>query len=305
MGLRAARPSGSQANIAPSRDERGIGRRANAPLRSRAWPADKSRARVAETPGKLGRPGDADPRARNDLCRRCAGEQLKRWSIEPLPVIRLGYPECLPDPTRTRAEEIEVVSTTARAHLFESICRFERAHQYPRRPVLPVTDEVEAPVDAVRSIHVGAAGRTEQRRRAGSRASEPMACGLVLIVGLDFDDAAADTGDQQGSPDQLGRDFVRRAGKEVRCKRLFASCGRPLTGHGTILADSPTSSTQGRRARRQAESSALPDAPRDEPTWASFKPRSSGPPSGSSGSPPATIRADPADEAAVCAKGGP
>ena len=55
---------------------------------------------------------------------------------------------------------------------------------------LGLADRVEQRVDAVGAVHVGAARRPEQRRRARGQADERVAGGLGLVVGLGLDDHA-------------------------------------------------------------------------------------------------------------------
>ncbi|CAN7697332.1 hypothetical protein LJR290_005707 [Variovorax sp. LjRoot290] len=74
-------------------------------------------------------------------------------------------------------------------------------------------DEVEAPVDAVGAIDVGAPRRPEHRGVALGRAAEAVRGRVVAIVGLGLDDAAADAVDQQRDADQQARDLMRGRGE--------------------------------------------------------------------------------------------
>ena len=77
-----------------------------------------------------------------------------------------------------------------------------------------LADEVQAPVDAVRAVDVGAAGRAEHGRVPRGPAAVAVARRVLVVVRLDLDDAPADAVDEQGRAEQLGRDLVHAAREE-------------------------------------------------------------------------------------------
>jgi hypothetical protein len=171
---------------------------------------------VEEAPRKLGSLGDTDSGTCRDGGLRDAREKLERWRIEWAAVVGTGQAERLGHTAGACAEEVEVVVTSARSHLFEPVSRLEGAHEDCCRLPLLAADEAETPVDPVRSVNVGSPRWPEQRSRSFGRAAEPMARGFVLVVRLDLDDPAADTVDEQGCPNHLGCDVNRRPGEVER-----------------------------------------------------------------------------------------
>ncbi len=66
-------------------------------------------------------------------------------------------------------------------------------------------------MDAVGAIDVGVACRAEHHRVAFGAASVGMRGRVSVVIGLDFDDRAADAINQQCRADHFGRDLVDRA----------------------------------------------------------------------------------------------
>ena len=104
-----------------------------------------------------------------------------------------------------------IVEAAAHRHHVEPLGRFERADQHGAGDPLLRADDVEAPVHAVRAVHVRMPSG-EEHRRVPRGAPVPIAVPgrILVVVGLDLDDHAADTVDEQLGADQLRRD--RRAG---------------------------------------------------------------------------------------------
>jgi hypothetical protein len=78
-------------------------------------------------------------------------------------------------------------------------------------------------VDAVRAVDVGVAAAEEHRGVARGAAVEvAVARGVLVVVGLDLDDHAADAVDVELGADELRRDLEHRPG-QVHARPLRAS----------------------------------------------------------------------------------
>src|SRR5207253_2053435 len=80
--------------------------------------------------------------------------------------------------------------------------RLERPDQGRLRHAFLAADEVEAPVDPVRAVHVRMPGRPEHRLVAQRPAAIGVARRILPVVRLDLDDAAAHAVDEQRDADQ-------------------------------------------------------------------------------------------------------
>ena len=82
-------------------------------------------------------------------------------------------------------------------------------------------------MDAVRAVDVRVAGRAEHRGVPCGRPAVAVRGGILVVVGLDLDDLAADSVDEQRRADELGRDVVHAAGEEraaeLHAARAFAA----------------------------------------------------------------------------------
>ena len=65
------------------------------------------------------------------------------------------------------------------------------------------TDKIDAPVNAVGTIDIHAAGRTKHGGIADAGAAKTVRCRVFPVVGLRLDNQAADTMDQQANAYQL------------------------------------------------------------------------------------------------------
>jgi hypothetical protein len=87
-------------------------------------------------------------------------------------------------------------------------------------------DDVQAPVDSVRPVHVGMPGRTEHGCIPCGWAAEAVRGRIVARVGLGFDDHAADSIDEQSGPGKILGDGDGIPGEERR--RQGCGQGRAL-----------------------------------------------------------------------------
>ena len=122
--------------------------------------------------------------------------------------MRAGDPECLAQPPWPGAEQALVLEAAPTLHLRKPVCRLERADQDCVRDTLRPADKVDAPVNAVGAVDVRMARRAEHGRVAAGAAAVAVGGRVLVVVGLDLDDLAADSVDQECGTDQLGRDLV-------------------------------------------------------------------------------------------------
>ena len=123
--------------------------------------------------------------------------------------------ERLPEPARAAAQQEIAHAASPLAHQLEADRRLERAHEHGGgRPGPGAAYQVQHPVDPVAAVDVDAAGRSEHRGVAPRRTREAVRRGVVLLVGLDLDDQAADPVDRQQRTDDLARDDVHVACEE-------------------------------------------------------------------------------------------
>ena len=125
-----------------------------------------------------------------------------------------GDRERLADPARARAQEPHVVEPPAPPHLTEPVRRLERADQDGVGDALGLADEVDAPVDPVRAVDVGVPRRPEHRGVSRRQAAVAVRRRVLVVVGLELDDPAADAVDEERRPDQLLCDLVHGSGEK-------------------------------------------------------------------------------------------
>ena len=109
---------------------------------------------------------------------------------------------------------VEIVEAPPRAHLLEPVHRGQRAEQDGARHALTLADEVQAPVQPVRAIHVRVPRRAEHRGVPCGPAAIAVRRRVLVVVRLDLDDLAADAVHEQRHAEELRRDLVHRAGEE-------------------------------------------------------------------------------------------
>src|SRR6266540_3449584 len=169
--------------------------------------------------------------------------------------------ERLAELARAGAKRACVLDTATPALPVDTGRRFQRSDQCRLRNTLLAADEVEAPVDAVRAVNVRVARRPEHCLVARRAAAVAVAGGVLLVVGLDLDDAPADAVDEQRDTDQVRGDLVDAPCEEATAqhwsvRRSGGAPGTPPRGGHTRRR------TRGRRRRsRSAGSSQTPARP--------------------------------------------
>src|SRR5204862_1700132 len=174
-------------------------------------PAQEGRARQAVAPRLLHGRRDPDARAGDDLELAGAGSHVERRPVERQPVVLARQRERLAEPARPGAEEPARLEAAALLHRLDAGERLERPDQNRVRDALRLADEVETPVDAVGAVDVRVAGRAEHRRVALRPAAVAVSRRILVVVGLDLDDHAADPVDVELRADELRRDLVDTA----------------------------------------------------------------------------------------------
>ncbi|PAV92646.1 hypothetical protein WR25_17456 [Diploscapter pachys] len=170
--------------------------------RRQLWPgrpAQVARTGETEAPWRVDRAGNADAGA--GVQGRCAGggDQREGWRIDRGVIEPRIYAERLAQPPRAGAEQARIGEAAARDHRIETVRGFERADQHR---AAGRTHDVEAPVDTVAAVDIGAARRPEHRGIAWRRPARTVRGGIVGIIGLRLDNRAADAIDQQGRADK-------------------------------------------------------------------------------------------------------
>jgi hypothetical protein len=176
--------------------------------------ADPARAGQAETPGHVDRLRNADARPGTTSMPGGAGSSSNGGCASAQPFRARVTPSAwhsLPGPEHSSQR---VLGTAARAHHGPGRQAARSRGSAPRR---------RGPLRGRRSSGTSGCRRSGRHRRAPAdrtsrccvRWGRKRLCeaGIFAVVGLGFDDAAADAVDQHGDADQLARDQVRRCGK--------------------------------------------------------------------------------------------
>ena len=196
----------------------------------------KRRAGEDEAPRQLDRLADADAHAgvddrRRSSSARAATRNGRRSRRRPLCAwVTPSAWQSRPGPEQSR----RAASTPRRSRIaLDARRRLEGADQHPGAVAGRRADEVEAPVDAVRAIDVGAAGRPEHHGVARRVAAEAVRRRIVLVVGLGLDDppptpstntlapisARATSSDEAGKSILIGEEYEKRASRAARRRR--------------------------------------------------------------------------------------
>ena len=121
-----------------------------------------------------------------------AGKKLKRRLVECQAVLGARDAKRLAKPPRPRAEEPLIAHAAPPSHDRKSDCRLQSPDQDCAGRAFGLADEIEAPVNAVGAINVGVAWRAEHHGVTGGRPAITVRCGVGVVIGLEFDDPAAD-----------------------------------------------------------------------------------------------------------------
>ncbi|TMK35126.1 MAG: hypothetical protein E6G64_00410, partial [Actinobacteria bacterium] len=185
--------------------------------------AEEARTRFRIAPRELRRLCDPDARAADDRRDGIARREAERGPVERQPVVLRRDPQRLAELAGAGTERVDVLHPAPPPLHGQSLHRFECTDQRCLGNAFRSADEVQAPVDPVRAVDVRVSRRSEHRRIAGrSPSPETVARGILVVVCLDLDDAAADATEEQGHADQVGRDLVDAAREELSADHVCA-----------------------------------------------------------------------------------
>ena len=181
-----------------------------------------------------------------------AGMQPHRADREVDPVVGERDGERLGELAGSGAQLTLVGATASFAHALQSGERLQRPDEDRGGGALGLADDVEHRVDSVGAIHVGGAGRTEQRPRPSGATDVGVAGRLGLVVGLDLDDHPADPVALDDAAKEIRghiehRTRVERVGQRTR--RTHAQAAAPTAARArascssTRASDVPPSET--------------------------------------------------------------
>ena len=114
----------------------------------------------------------------------------------------------------TAAEATSVIDASPFTHALEPRDRLKRPDQHRATGPRGTADEIQAPMDAVRSINIRIARRAEHRPVAIILAAEAVRRGIIVAIRLGLDDAPAAPVHEEGCADQLSCHVARVAGEE-------------------------------------------------------------------------------------------
>ena len=176
----------------------------------------RRQARHDEASLELDRLRDADPCRRLVVDRTAGSEQLERRPLHRGAVVSTGDAERLSEPAGAGAQQSLVRHPAPGPHRLQPVRRPQRSQQHGRADAIRVADDVHAPVQPVRAVHVQMTGRAEHDRVARRPAAEGVTCRVLLRVRLRLDDHAADTVDEQRPAEQRRRSLRRRQAHDLR-----------------------------------------------------------------------------------------
>src|SRR5438874_2972588 len=182
-------------------------------------------ARAAErvAPRQVGGAGDPDSLPAGELRRSGARLEPEGRLVQRQAVVLAGNAERLAEPARARAEETLVLEPPPAAHRLQAVGRLERADQHRVGDALGLADEVDAPMDPVGAVDVGVAGWAEHRSVPGGAAAVAVRGRVLMVVGLELDDLAADPVEEEGRADQLLCNLMHRTREEIGADQEFAA----------------------------------------------------------------------------------
>src|SRR5262249_29761545 len=141
-------------------------------------------------------------------------KDTKGRRVKPKPLVRGAIPKTSEAPPWPAAKKPHAVQAAAAAHKRQSRRRLQRPNEDGASRALRLAHEIEAPVDTVGAVDIGVAGRPEHYRMPGGRPAVAMRGRIGVVIGLNFDQPAADTVEQQRRSDQVGRHLVNAAAKK-------------------------------------------------------------------------------------------
>src|SRR5437667_11810452 len=105
------------------------------------------------------------------------------------------------------------MQAAAAAHRANAVGWLKRTDQHGTGRAFLLADEIHAPMDAVGTLDVSEAWGAEHHPVARCRAAERMRGRIVVMIGVDLDDDAADDIEQQRRADQVWWQLMHTAVK--------------------------------------------------------------------------------------------
>src|SRR5712691_678011 len=169
-------------------------------------PAEKARTPKAIAPRIVHGLGDPDPWPDGDRRTTAARVKLEWRLVESKPVLGASDAERLAQAARAGAQQPLILDVTPALHGSDAGRGLQRPDQHRARAAFALADEVEAPMDAVGAVDIGATGRAEHDGVALGLPAKTVCRGIGLMIGLDLDDDAARALEQQRGADEIGGD---------------------------------------------------------------------------------------------------
>ena len=131
--------------------------------------------------------------------------------IERLAVMASADAQCLAKPAGTRTDETDIINTSARAHQVDTSPRFKGSDEDCRTRQ---ANRVQAPVNAIGTIHISQSRGTEHTAISRRLTLEAMGGRIIEQIGLGFYDNAAHSVKEQFCADQFPGDINRASLKK-------------------------------------------------------------------------------------------
>ncbi len=119
----------------------------------------------------------------------------------------------LAQPARPGAQESQLGQAPALLHHCQPLQRLYRPQQYTGAVAGRPAHQVQAPVQAIRAVHIGMAWRPKHGRIARRGATKAVRSRVVLVIGLGFHNSPAHAIHQQDCTNQLPGQHLRRRQK--------------------------------------------------------------------------------------------
>ena len=156
------------------------------------------------------------------------------------PYVPVGDAQRLAQPAGAGAQEPLVGDAAPPAHHAKAGRRLDGPDQHGAGRPCRFADEVQAPVNAVGAIDIGVARRSKHDGIAAGHAAKAVRRRVGMMVGLDFDQPAADPVHKERRTDQIGRNLVDAAVEKATGQSFRHA---PILSTSAALGKSPVNTT--------------------------------------------------------------